>query len=801
MPSNPIQVVLNSQNYVQKVDVQPGGGNKDFYEGRDAAFVAHRGNLAAQIMEIAALESPEHTPFHYVHVQLQDVAWAKSHRPIQALFQAGKVRTVGGNQLGTLIVEMTTADALVIFEKVLTAEETPKLAINKKTSELEEKPSRLRSEVGGVREIRRYVAQDRRKFTIDGAIGWLSDPRTGGSYYVETFISLNAEFNTERDRLRANMLRAFQVGIEALKLPIALTSAQTDWTPGAIFVIKILKNIENLEIHARLLSYLDSHPIVRSIMLPPVLQSATVDSQEGDVAVLSLPDPDVTYPVVGIIDTGVAIVAMLNPWRAGAVDFFTNPDQNYGHGTFTAGLVSGGATLNNGTVFDELPCKYFDLGLHPTSNYESYFPRGFLDFLEQLDVEIEAAKKLGVRVFNMSLSVTLPVDDSNYSLFANALDRISDRHDVLFILPAGNLDESTVRDHWPDSPEDCLKMLAEYRHQGKDKIFQPADSLRSLVVGALDPEHGAGDHRPSRYTRKGPGPSLGAKPDVAHIGGRYDGERGLNSLSCDGLIVSGCGTSYASPLVAKTIAVLNDAIAGKPQLETLSALAIHNAQIPKVLAHKKLINIARDFVGAGTPSIASRTLIGSDNEITLVFNGTLLPGHELGFNFAWPASLVNAHGQCRGAAKLTLVYRPPIDRQYGAEFVLVNIDAWLRQEIVNQDTGEITYKNRLKSDAVHGVEKERVAHGAKWWPVKRFATSFPRGVGRSSQWKLVLDSLCRSQFTIPEAGVPFCAVLTISDPSGSEDIFGEVRQQLQASGVKIEDIRIGLSSQIRARNS
>jgi len=801
MPSNPIQVVLNSQNYVQRVDVQPGGGNKDFYEGRDAAFTSHRAKISSQISALTALKFSEEMPLQYAHVELQDVAWAKSHRPIKALFQTGKIRAVGGNELGTLIVEVTAKDAALLAEKVLTAEDSPKRELNKKTEELEEKPSRLRSEVGAVREVRPYGAQDRRKFTIEGAIGWLSDPRTGGSYYVETFISIDVEPTSERQQLEAKMLQSFQQGIRSLKLPLDLTSARTDWTPGAIFVIKILDDIKNREIHTRLIDYLDNHPVVRSVLLPPVLQSAKVDAREGDLVDLSPPDPEISYPVVGIIDTGVAPVDVLNPWQAGSIDFFNNPDQNYGHGTFIAGLLSGGASMNAGSAFNEFPCKYFDLGLHPTSNYESYFPRGFLDFLEQLDVEIATAKKSGVRVFNMSLSVTLPVDDSNYSLFANALDCISDKHNVLFVLPAGNLDESSVRDQWPDSPDDCLKMLAEYRHQGKDRIFQPADSLRSLVVGALDPEHEVEEYRPSRYTRKGPGPSLGAKPDLSHVGGEYDGAGGLTSLSCDGRLVSGCGTSYASPLVAKTIAVLNQAIQGEPPIETLSALAIHSAKIPKSLAHKKLVNIARDFVGAGTPNVASQTLIGDDHEITLVFNGVLLPGHELGFNFAWPRNLVDAQGRCRGAAKLTLVYRPPIDRQFGAEFVLVNIDAWLRQEIVDQETGEISYKNRLKNDSDHGVEKERVAHGAKWWPVKRFATKFPRGVGRSSQWKLVLESLCRSQFSIPDEGVPFCVVLTISDPSGNEDIFGDVRQQLQASGVKIEDIRVGLSPQVRARNS
>lgn len=173
-------------------------------------------------------------------------------------------------------------------------------------------------------------------------------------------------------------------------------------------------------------------------------------------------------------------------------------------------------------------------------------------------------------------------------------------------------------------------------------------------------------------------------------------------------------------------------------------------------------------------------------------------GHQLGFDFAWPRSLVSSDGQCRGGVKLTLVYRPPIDRQYGAEFVLVNIDAWLRQEVVNLDTGEIAFKNRLKNNTDHGIEKERVTHGAKWWPVKRIQQTFTRGVGQSSQWRLVLAPLCRSEFSIPDEGVPFCVVLTISDHAGKENIFDEVRQQLQASGVKIADIKIALSTQIRA---
>jgi hypothetical protein len=132
--------------------------------------------------------------------------------------------------------------------------------------------------------------------------------------------------------------------------------------------------------------------------------------------------------------------------------------------------------------------------------------------------------------------------------------------------------------------------------------------------------------------------------------------------------------------------------------------------------------------------------------------------------------------------------------------VLVNIDAWLRQATIDAETGEISYANRLKSRTEYGIERERVVHGAKWWPVKHFAQKFPRGVGKSSQWRLVLEPLCRADFALAdEKTVPFCTILTISDPKGEADVFNEVRQELQANGVQVADIRVALSPQIRAR--
>ncbi|MDO9616217.1 MAG: S8 family peptidase [Pseudomonas sp.] len=799
MANNPVQIVLNSQNYVQRVETQPGGKNTDFFAGRDGDFIEHKTQLANSIgtMLPGALHD---SPLVYAHVELQERAWAKSHRPTLQVFPRKKIRSTSGNQLGTLIVELTPKDLKDIQDKILSAEDQTKWVIDEKSGKPTPKPSRLRSEVGAIKEIRIYSNHDRRKFSIEQAVKWLADPRTGGAYYVESFVLAHESEDSQnpaRSALAEKLILQFKQGLNSLQLPIIVSTIKTEWAKNVLFVIQLPEaEKQNIDIHNKLISYIDSHPAVRAVLLPPILQSAQMNSDEKEAISFPSADDNSSYPLVGIIDTGVAEIGVLSPWRAGGVDFIDQSLQDTSHGTFIAGLIAGSKHLNTGIEFEESECKFYDIGIHPTYDYESYYPRGFFDFLEQLDTELEEAIKAGVRIFNMSLSVTLPVEDGSYSLFANILDQMADKHDVIFVLPSGNLDGLTSRDEWPEGDENCLKFLAEYRHQGKDRIFQPADSVRSITVGALDPACPKGQLKPSRYTRRGPGPSLGSKPDVAHIGGKLDDDHGLYSLTPRGGVSSNCGTSFASPLVAKTLATLDHSIEGYIQREALTALLLHNSTVPKFLNSKKLSRIAKDFVGTGIPKAASPALAIDDHQITLVFNGVLLPGHELIFDFAWPACLVN-DGKCSGKVKVTTVYRPPIDRNFGAEFILANVDTWLRQEIIDKDTGEISFKNRLKGDTDKSIEKERIAHGAKWWPVKSSDTTFSRGVGESSQWRLVLESLARSGYALPEEGIHFSTVITISDPSGKGNVFNETRQQLQASGVEISDIRSALSSRLR----
>jgi hypothetical protein len=259
-----------------------------------------------------------------------------------------------------------------------------------------------------------------------------------------------------------------------------------------------------------------------------------------------------------------------------------------------------------------------------------------------------------------------------------------------------------------------------------------------------------------------------------------------------GQVADMCGTSFATPLVAKTAARLDAMVEGGLSRETMLALLAHHARRPEVLNAKILDPVARQLVGHGLPQSAASILEGGDHEITLVFATRLPRGKQLVFPFSWPPSLTS-DGSCRGYARLTLVASPPLDAKFGAEFVRINLDGALQQwNPVKTEKG--AWEGRLDPaylplrSPAYPIEAERIEHGLKWSPVKIYETS-RRGVGKSSNWRLVVNYIARNGQQMPDDGVPFTAILTICDPGASTPVFNEMRQSLAALPVRLEDIR------------
>ena len=816
--ASPIQIVLNPENYEDVREKGGFGSRTDFFADQDIAFRQHKAQLINQLQAIAqTLNGQPSGEIGYAKVILRRAAWAKSHRPITKLFTRERAPVIGGGALGVMIVEMTPSAALSIARDIRDKAEEHTIKRDGKDN-----PSVYKSEAGAIQAIQLYDAADKRDFSLEEAVAWLSSEATGGSYQIELF-----ELPPSRqhlDALSAPMRQLFSSFIDGLKemgsgltanavrlnrhlQPLLAVRLATSALPPVIKLVPVQDQSRSREIapldvdashHQKLLAFLDKHPLVRRIDLPGKLVRSSgaplkrIRPQSYDIP---LKNSQRSYPKMGVIDGG--ITPLLSDWVIYGTDFLAEEHANLHHGSFIAGLAAFGAHINGAEICSETDyCELADLNIFPDTA-PGIFAQYFSDlsqFLDEVENAIsEARNRYGVRIFNFSLNIQRPVNLEKYSVYAERLDQIADAHDVLIFISAGN----AHREEWHAQPERTLAALANARN---DDIQMPAESVRNIAVAALNPS-GLSNviaSAPARYSRRGPGMRTGVKPDLAQIGGSGtpDGAlgTGLYSLTPDGGILDGCGTSYATPLLAKTAAVLDHAIEGDVSRETLTALLIHNAQLPAPLQGKNFLPVARHLVGFGMPPSANDILETDDHSITLVFATRIRPKQQMSFKFSWPACLITPEGKCRGRAKLTLVSSPPIDSRFGAELMRINLECALQQEEVNRE-GKSSWKGKLdpiylpNAGSSSHYEAELIDHGLKWSPVKMFEKTMPLGIGSSSNWRLSVNYLERALEKVPEEGIPFTVILTIEDPDKAAPVFNDMKQTLQSLGVQISDIR------------
>jgi len=238
---------------------------------------------------------------------------------------------------------------------------------------------------------------------------------------------------------------------------------------------------------------------VRSITLPPkVVRASAAGGRVGTP--LSIPARGAgPYARVGVIDGGISSV--LDAWVVGRNGLLADEDRNEPHGSFIGGLLVCGETANPHCSMEPAGCDLVDVDVLPMeSAFADYYLKGPADFFDELeDAIVKACATHGVRVFNMSLNLTSPASPKTYDYYAARLDQIADRHDVIIVLSAGNLDANSARDEWTDDNGVNLAQLALARD---DTILSPAESIRHVSVAALNPPAHGGcvPHAPAAYS-------------------------------------------------------------------------------------------------------------------------------------------------------------------------------------------------------------------------------------------------------------------------------------------------------------
>lgn len=815
---SPVQVVLNADNFIQNHDRPPGGGNKDFFAENNSMFKIHKQHIIAQLDNIERFqEKNKFSKFVFAKVTLQSNALAKSHRPTSKLFKSSVAPVVGGGDLGEIYVGLNSAAILTLKNTVEKAEEEIRTKINKDGDEVPN-PSEIRSEVGSIDSISIYGSEEKRKFSSKDAVQWLSDKRTGGIYLVYLFepIPARKDWDTlEKDKIE--MFDSFLKGIENLPFGSLVFKISDKVNFDEIIGFKLLGDKErpliltdnkvqsnskifkkelnlSLEDHETFLNFIDQHPLIKSITLPSKITKSLAKKINAATSLVNQKRDSISkYPKVCIVDGGVSDV--FDEWISGRHDFLHENDADVNHGTFIAGLLVSGKSLNGEVICRENDgCEIIDLDILPIdSSFENYFLNP-LDFYNELEDAIQILKaQTGVRIFNFSLNIEEHASTSGYSFAAKKLDSIAEDNDIIFVISAGNITNNLdIRKEWSADANETLSTLISSRN---DMLKVPAESCRNVSVSALNPA-GLDNVIPyalSNYSCRGPVSRVGLKPDFCHFGGSGTNDRtygsGLKSVNRDGEIETGCGTSYSAPLVAKTLASIDNTIEGEVSKETLLALCYHNSEIPDLYKSSDYEKIAKHLIGFGIPKASDEILVGDSSSITLVFTSRIFEKKKMAFGFSWPSSLI-INNKCQGKAKLTIVSTPHLDYSFGAEFVRANVTAHLRQYQSNgSKKGRLEPLYSVDTADASLREKKLIEDSYKWSPIKVYEKSFKNGVGNTTDWVLEVEYLLRDGEVFPEDGIPFSVILTISDLNMVKPVFNEVRQSLGAIGVSVIDIQ------------
>ena len=207
--------------------------------------------------------------------------------------------------------------------------------------------------------------------------------------------------------------------------------------------------------------------------------------------------------------------------------------------------------------------------------------------------------------------------------------------------------------------------------------------------------------------------------------------------------------------------------------------------------------VRKDVYGFGIP-VSSETILTEDaHSFTFVVADRIPSYKKLSLAFPWPASLKKRDGSCRGDVKLTLVSRPLLDGSFGEELVRENITAFLRAGTPNgKKKGFLKCEFSNVGDEEPTVEENLIKDAFKWNPVKVSYAKLTRKKIIGDVY-LEIEYLSREGMTSNFDGVPFAAILTISDPNREAPVNTEMKAAMQAIGVQLSDIQV--ASRVRGQ--
>lgn len=755
----PIKLIMPKQGVERKV--MGGGGGREPFRTVDGQY---RQRLATQVSAIEHAVLPQITKTKAVPIRVKVInkAAAKSHRPIH-LFSENTCPIVGTGRMDELFA-MATADGLQELKRLINDNQSEQIVKELSSIEaIEPVTPALRRRGREPQDILRRCPRTKNGFMARVRL-FDFGPVDEQPALVKDFIQ-----TCERQGLRVD----------------ARGYAERSWTFGVE-----CRNVQDIESLSKVIG-------VRSISQMPLIRTI----RPHGVVTQPLPalpvrgENDTDIPVVVVVDSGISAAnTALASWIVGREMQVAPPyDKNRSHGTFVAGLICFAGQLKPTIAgIDAGPCGVFDLQVMPNDDPAQGETLALMEqeLLRSLE-EALAEHANTYRVWNLSLGTDEVCSLDDFSELAAELDNLQERFNVSFVISAGNYQTLPLLDY----PRAGTQLV-------DGRITSPADSVLGITVGAVShvdfKAAGPKQHHPTAFSRHGAGPNYIIKPDLVHYGGSCstDGAtmHGIRSLTDTG-VVEDMGTSFAAPLVSRTLAQIYHEITPSPSPVLARALLTHHARDPR--SGLRVPDGEENFLGFGLPQTVPYCLECTPHSATLVFDDVLRPKNYLEWDhFPYPPSLYSG-GRYFGEIWMTLAFRPARGARWGTEYCQTHIDAHLGvyRETTSRATGEISQKFTGLVPPEHRnpgllYEAYQVKELRKWAPVRTYHGDMGEKGEKGLRWRLKLQLLTRHEHADENfKPQPFSLIITIADPQKKAPVYDEmaqiVRSRFQAENLAV----------------
>ena len=458
-----------------------------------------------------------------------------------------------------------------------------------------------------------------------------------------------------------------------------------------------------------------------------------------------------TLPIVTVLDSGVNFPIGLKPlvvehWVDGA-----SLGGDTEHGTKVASRVA------FKYIFDQLPgikvvprtriidCNILD-GSVPVNI-----------FIKRIQNAVAAFKDIS-KIYNLSANASTPIEGDEMSIIGYELDELQLKHNVQFVISAGN--------HQLWSTESRLEDILD---DDDSRVSAPADSMLSVIVGATSGESHPNSlstfNEITSYSRRGPGFNGFCKPDLTAYGGSIINMAGSVSVPEDkfsllldknGKLTPDAGTSFTAPIVAGDLAEVLGII---PSQDILLAktLLFHNSK--PIWDEDSItddeLSFAHNLYGRGLSNV-DESKYSSPSKVTFVRTGTLNRITKERVTIYMPEILAAQVGRNVAKVSVTCISMPPVNRTKGTEYLGAYIRASLKK---SSSDGKLI---PVQQDFKEGRQKWDVCH--------QFTKLFSKF--EAGDWQIWLELF--SRWDDENLDVPYALAITIEDVSNTLDVYSEV---------------------------